>query len=126
MLAMHHHSLDHGSATDQMACATKPRSVGGRRVGFVGRLSMAAVTLTMSTNAFAMNQEGHEDWMAGFPPAVTLLMEVADARPLPSPRCPVSRQMLADNPYEQVQLARHRCRSEQSTERAKSHKASTR
>lgn len=56
-----------------------------------------------------MNWEGHEDGPS-MHPHDTFLMELRpDARPLPSPDCPVTPDMVADNPYLQIPLPRHRC-----------------
>lgn len=59
--------------------------------------------------AMAMNWEGHDDWMAGFAPALTLEEHVPQARPLPSRDCPVSPEKAAENPYEQIPLPQHKC-----------------
>jgi len=76
---------------------------------------LAALLFTASTDSFAMNQEGHDGgWMTDFPPAIALLEAIPEARPLPSRNCPVSSEMLANNPYEQIRLPRHRCPREQS------------
>lgn len=62
-------------------------------------------------DAEAMNQEGHDDdWITGFPPALQLLEAIPEARPLSSRSCPVTPEMIAANPYEQIQLPRHLCR----------------
>ncbi len=66
--------------------------------------------LVASTYSFAMNQEGHDgDWMIGFPPAIALLEAIPEAQPLPTRNCPVTPEMLASNPYEQIPLPQHRC-----------------
>ena len=87
---------------------------------------LAALLFTVSTEAFAMNQEGHEDWMADFPHAIALLEAIPEARPLPSPDCPVSPEMLANNPYEQIPLPRHNCPGQLSPPRSQAYPASTR
>lgn len=87
---------------------------------------IGALAALLSTEASAMNQEGHEDWMADFPPAIALLEAIPEARPLPSPDCPVSREMLANNPYEQIPLPRHRCPGKLSSPRSQAYPTSTR
>lgn len=87
---------------------------------------IGALAALLSTEAFAMNQEGHEDWMADFPHAIALLEAIPEARPLPSPDCPVSPEMLANNPYEQIPLPRHRCRGKLSPPRSQAYPTSTR
>lgn len=59
--------------------------------------------------ALAMNWEGHEGYMEGFPPGEELRKAIPEARPLPSPDCPVTPEMVERNPYEQIPLPRHRC-----------------
>lgn len=71
---------------------------------------LGASLSTISTAALAMNPEGHDGgWMSDFPPAIALLEAIPEARPLPTRICPVTAEMLASNPYEQIQLPRHRC-----------------
>jgi hypothetical protein len=54
--------------------------------------------------AFAMNWEGHDDWMAEFPPVQEFIDSAPEAKP-PSPRdCPIGPVARADNPYEQIPL----------------------
>jgi hypothetical protein len=85
----------------------------------------ALIFVVSTTNGFTMNQEGHEDWMADFPQAIALLEAIPEARPPPSRRCPVSPEMLANNPYEQIPLPRHRCPRDQSPARSQANPAST-
>lgn len=59
----------------------------------------------------AMNWEGHDDWMLGFSPDYTLEAFAPDAKPLPSPDCPVTAEAAARNPYEQIPLPRHHCKA---------------
>lgn len=60
--------------------------------------------------ALAMNWEGHDDdWRSEFPPAKAFLDAVPEAKPLPSPDCPMGPVARADNPYEQIPLPRHNC-----------------
>jgi hypothetical protein len=82
------------------------------RVPFYGLpliVVLGALLSTVSTNTFAMNQEGHEDWMTDLPHAIALLEAIPEARPLPTRICPVTADMLARNQYEQIPLPRHRC-----------------
>jgi len=80
----------------------------------------AAILLLASTPASAMNQEGHDTpWITEFPPGILLLEAIPEARPLPSPRCPVTAEMLAANVYEQIQLPRHHCSPAERGVRAK-------
>jgi hypothetical protein len=88
---------------------------------------LAALLFIVSSGAFAMNQEGHDGgWMTGFPPAIALLEAIPEAQPLPSRNCPVTADMLANNPYEQIALPRHRCPREQSPARSQAYPTSTR
>lgn len=87
---------------------------------------LGALLSTVSTNAFAMNQEGHEDWMTDLPHALALLEAIPEARPLPSPDCPVSNEMLANNPYEQIPLPQHRCPGQLLPARSQAYPTSTR
>lgn len=57
----------------------------------------------------AMNWEGHEDGPSTHPYDRFLQDARPDARPLPSRDCPVTADMVADNPYLQIPLPRHRC-----------------
>jgi hypothetical protein len=69
----------------------------------------AGLLLMPAGPARAMNWEGHDDFMVGFPPGEALLEAIPDARPLPSPDCPVTAEQARKNPYEQIPLPRHRC-----------------
>jgi len=101
--------------------------IGGRRTCIDNmKRVMAAMLFTISTNAFAMNQEGHDDWMTDLPQAIALLAAIPEARPLPSRDCPVTPEMLANNPYEQIPLRRHRCPREHLPVRLQAYPASTR
>lgn len=77
---------------------------------------LAIITLlAMAQPAIAMNWEGHEDdWRNEFPPAKAFLDAVPEAKPLPSPDCPMGPVARADNPYEQIPLPRHNCPAPQS------------
>jgi hypothetical protein len=73
------------------------------------RLLTVIALLAGTQPAFAMNWEGHDDWMTEFPP----VQEFIDAMPetkLPPPRdCPAWPVARSDNPYEQIPLPRHNC-----------------
>jgi hypothetical protein len=73
------------------------------------RLLTVIALLAGTQPAFAMNWEGHDDWMTEFPP----VQEFIDAMPetkLPPPRdCPVWPVARSNNPYEQIPLPRHNC-----------------
>jgi hypothetical protein len=71
---------------------------------------LAIIALLAGTQpAFAMNWEGHDDWMSEFPPAQAFSDAAPEAKP-PSPRdCPVGPVARSDNPYEQIPLPRHNC-----------------
>jgi hypothetical protein len=58
--------------------------------------------------AFAMNWEGHDDWMAEFPPAQAFIDAAPIAKPLPRD-CSLGPVARADNPYEQIPLPQHGC-----------------
>ncbi len=73
------------------------------------RRLVAIAILLLPAHAAAMNWEGHDDWMAGTGPALLFELSRPDARPLPSPDCPVTQDMLPHNPYEQIPLPRHNC-----------------
>ena len=94
-------------------------------ISLIGALAALLLIVSNATNGFAMNQEGHEDWMIDFPHAIALLEAIPEARPLPSHRCPVSPEMLANNPYEQIPLPRHRCPTDQSPARPQAYPTST-
>lgn len=72
---------------------------------------LTAVLLTFASGpAFAMNWEGHDDWMAGMEPAQIYEDAAPHAVPRPSRECeakPAGEQ--ASNPYEQIPLPRHAC-----------------
>jgi hypothetical protein len=68
------------------------------------------VLLLWPASASAMNWEGHDDWMLSFSPGYTLEAFAPDAKPLPSPDCPVTPEAAVKNPYEQIPLPRHKCK----------------
>ena len=73
------------------------------------RLLTVIALLAGTQPAFAMNWEGHDDWMAGFPPAQAFSDAAPGAKP-PLPRdCLVGPVTRADNPYEQIPLPQHNC-----------------
>lgn len=69
----------------------------------------ATVLLAQAPPAAAMNWEGHDDWMLDFPPGVEAFTSGEAQKPLPSPPCPVTWDMVKANPYEQIPLASHGC-----------------
>lgn len=74
------------------------------------RLGTTLALLVGCMPAQAMNWEGHDDgYMEGFPHAEALRAAAPHALPLPSRPCPVTPEMAAANPYEQIPLPRHRC-----------------
>lgn len=79
------------------------------RFAGIGTTAVIALALAAASSGNAMNQEGHDDWMASLPHARILIEAIPEARPLPSRRCPVTAEMLASNPYEQIPLPQHRC-----------------
>jgi hypothetical protein len=65
--------------------------------------------LASTQPAFAMNWEGHDDWMNDIPPVQALIHAMPDAKPLPSRGCPSAPIAGSNNPYEQIPLPRHHC-----------------
>jgi hypothetical protein len=59
--------------------------------------------------AFAMNWEGHDDWMSEFPPVQAFIDSAPEAKPSAPRDCPIGPVARADNPYEQIPLPRHNC-----------------
>ncbi len=43
--------------------------------------ALAALLFTVSTDSFAMNQEGHDDWMTDLPQAIALLAAIPKRGP---------------------------------------------
>jgi hypothetical protein len=68
------------------------------------------VFIGLALPASAMNWEGHDDWTDTFAPGLLLEMAAPNAKPLPDHVCPVTPEMLATNPYEQIPLPRHGCK----------------
>lgn len=65
--------------------------------------------LAAAQPAYAMNWEGHDDWMIDAPPANALVDAMPEIRPLPPRDCLNGPVATVDNPYEQVILPRHLC-----------------
>lgn len=59
--------------------------------------------------ALAMNWEGHDDWMESMEPAIIYEQSTPHAAPEPRSACPPPAAAVADNPYEQIPLARPDC-----------------
>ncbi len=59
--------------------------------------------------AFAMNWEGHDDWMEEMAPAVIYEESAPHAAPKPRAACPPATAPAADNPYEQIPLTTPDC-----------------
>ena len=73
------------------------------------RMLTVIALLASTQQAFAMNWEGHDDWMSEFPPVQPFIEAAPEPKP-PSPRdCLVESVARADNPYEQIPLPRHNC-----------------
>jgi hypothetical protein len=66
--------------------------------------------LLWPVQAMAMNWEGHDDWMLDYGMADIFTAAIPEARPPPPRDCPVTPEMAAKNPYEQIPLPRHRCK----------------
>ena len=73
------------------------------------RRSALGLVLLMTAPASAMNWEGHEDGPSTHPYEDVLRLMLPAAQPLPSPDCPVTPDMVAEDPYLQIPLPRHRC-----------------
>ena len=70
---------------------------------------LAIIALLAGTQpAFAMNWEGHDDWMTEFPPVQPFIEAMPVTKPLPRD-CSLGPVARADNPYEQIPLPRHNC-----------------
>lgn len=74
-------------------------------------MALTVLFLLWPAPVMAMNWEGHDDWWQDFGPAQALKDAIPEARPLPSGDCPVSPQAASRNPYEQIPLPRHNCKS---------------
>jgi hypothetical protein len=59
--------------------------------------------------AFAMNWEGHDDWMENMEPAAVYEQALPHAAPDPRIACEPVKPPPADNPYEQIPLRRPDC-----------------
>ena len=73
------------------------------------RTLILIAVLATTQPAFAMNWEGHDDWMKEFPPAQAFIDAVPETKPLPPRDCPMEPIARSDNPYEQIALPPHRC-----------------
>ena len=73
------------------------------------RLLTVIALLAGTQPAFAMNWEGHDDWMSEFPPVQAFIEAAPEAKPLPPRDCSMWPVARADNPYEQIPLPRHSC-----------------
>jgi hypothetical protein len=73
------------------------------------RLLTVIALLAGTQPSFAMNWEGHDDWMAEFPPVQALIDAAPEAKPLPVRDCPMGPMARSENPYEQIPLPRHNC-----------------
>ena len=73
-------------------------------------LSIVCLGLIGIEQSFAINWQGHEDWLADAPPALELERHIPNAVPLPPKSAPPQCQKLEDvgvvpkNPYEPVPL----------------------
>ena len=77
------------------------------------RIITIITLLAAAQPAFAMNWEGHDDWMIEFPPAQPFIEAEPKAK-LPAPRnCSIGPIARAANPYEQIPLPRHNCATPQ-------------
>jgi hypothetical protein len=63
---------------------------------------IAIALLASMQSAFAMNWEGHVDWMSEFPPVQPFIEVTTEAKPPPPRDCSVK-------PYEQIPLPQHNC-----------------
>jgi len=61
-------------------------------------------------SVFAMNWEGHEDWMADMPHAIELQAATPETN-LPADDYKDCQQTLPGNPYEQIPLKLRKCRA---------------
>ena len=73
------------------------------------RMFIAIALLASMQSAFAMNWEGHVDWMSEFPPVQPFIDVTPEAKPPPSRDRPVMPVTRVDNPYEPIPLPQHNC-----------------
>jgi hypothetical protein len=73
------------------------------------RMLAVIALLASAQSAFAMNWEGHDDWMSEFPPVQPFIDATPEAKPPPPRDCPVEPVTRADNPYDQIPLPQHNC-----------------
>ena len=72
------------------------------------RSVIVSLLLAGAGPAFAMNWEGHDDWMADMSHAQVYESALPEAEPLPPTDC-TSRSASHDNPYEQIPLKPDAC-----------------
>ncbi|MFM8746563.1 MAG: hypothetical protein ACKOED_07855 [Aestuariivirga sp.] len=70
---------------------------------------LISLSLVCPGTAFAMNWEGHDDWMESMEPAVVYEQALPHAAPKPLAGCEDVKPPAADNPYEQIPLGRPDC-----------------
>lgn len=70
-----------------------------------------SVVIVASSSTFAMNWEGHDDWLIDEAHAQTLHQNAPKAKPLPQPYplCAARAELHARNPYEQRPIAGINC-----------------
>ena len=81
----------------------------------IGRLSKIALIAILASGlgiapSFAMNWEGHDDWMVDLPQAIELQAANPET-PVPRDGYEDCRPAIRDNPYEQIPLIIRKCRS---------------
>jgi hypothetical protein len=76
------------------------------------RAFLTCLLISCAGPALAMNWEGHDDWMADKGPAMVYEQAVPHAILVPDANaCADAPPVDAANPYEQVPLERHDCRT---------------
>jgi hypothetical protein len=76
------------------------------------RVLLTCLLIGCAGPALAMNWEGHDDWMADNGPAVVYEQAVPHAVLVPdASACAQSAPVEAENPYEQIPLNGHDCRT---------------
>jgi hypothetical protein len=81
---------------------------------------MAVLLVCVAQKTYAMNWEGHDDWMTEQDHAKRLLNSVPHAKPLTSafPSCQEREEKHARNPYEQRPIAGVNCLDENDTQKS--------
>ena len=81
---------------------------------------IAALPFCAPQKTYAMNWEGHDDWMTEQDHAERLLNSVPHAKPLTSafPSCQEREEKHARNPYEQRPIAGVNCLDENDTQKS--------